>query len=47
MTLLELNQLDFSKKYAIGGNKYLLSEVQVTITNKGIKPATILAYTCF
>ena len=46
MTLLELNQLDFSNKYAIDGNKYLLSEVQVTITNQGFKPATIVAYTC-
>ncbi len=45
MTLVELNQLDFSRKYEINGNNYLLSEVQVTITNKGIQPATILAYT--
>ncbi|MCX6305536.1 MAG: hypothetical protein NT040_11260 [Bacteroidetes bacterium] len=45
MSLLELNQLDFSKKVEINGNKYLLSEVQVAITHKGIKPATIIAYT--
>ena len=47
MTLLEINELDFSKKHSIDGNNYLLSEVQVTITNLGIKPATINAFTCF
>jgi hypothetical protein len=46
MNLVELNELDFSKKYAINGNHYLLSEVQVSITNSGIKPATIKAYAC-
>jgi hypothetical protein len=44
---LELQNLDFSKKYMINGNKYLLSEVQVAITNNGFKPATIKAFTCF
>ena len=47
ISLYELNQLDFSKKYEINGNKYLLSEIQATITHNGIKPATIVAYTCF
>ena len=47
ISLYELNQLDFSKKYEINGNKYLLSEIQASITHNGIKPATIVAYTCF
>lgn len=47
ISLYELNQVDFSKKYDINGNNYLLSEIQVTVSHKGIKPATIIAYTCF
>ena len=46
MDLIGLRDLDFSKKYMINGTKYLLSVVQVAITNKGLKPATITAYTC-
>ncbi len=46
MNLLELNEIDFSKKYSINGNNYLLSEIQATITNAGIKPATIKAFAC-
>jgi hypothetical protein len=46
MSLLDLNQLDFSKKYMIKANNYFLSEVQVSITNSGIKPASIKAFTC-
>jgi hypothetical protein len=45
MSLFELNTLDFTKKYAINGNHYLLSEIQATITANGIKPATITALT--
>jgi hypothetical protein len=47
LTLLDLNQLDFSKKHTIDGNNYMLSTVQVTLTNQGFKPATITALTCF
>jgi len=46
MTLLEIDSLDFSRKYSINGNNYLLSEVQVAIKNSGIQPATILAINC-
>ena len=47
MTFLELKELDFSRKYMIGGNKYLLSEVQVTMTKGKMNPAIIKAYSCF
>jgi hypothetical protein len=46
MTMLELNTLDFTRKYKINGNHYLLSELQATITNAGIKPASITAFSC-
>jgi hypothetical protein len=46
MNLLELNAIDFSMKYSINGNNYLLSEIQATVTNAGIKPATIKAFAC-
>jgi hypothetical protein len=42
----DLQDIDFSRKYMINGTKYLLSEIQVSISNAGIKPATIKAYTC-
>ena len=44
MTLMDLKTLDFSLKYMVNGVKYLLSDVQVSISNSGIKPATIKAY---
>ena len=47
LTLLELIGIDFSSKYMIGGDKFLLGDVQVTITNYKINPATIRAYHCF
>ena len=46
ITYLELRSFDFSRKYMINGMKYLISEIQVQITNKGIRPATIVAYSC-
>jgi len=47
LTMMEIKNLDFSAKHEIGGNHYLLSEVQVTLTNTQIKPATIKAYSCY
>ena len=46
MSFLEIKALDFSRKHMIGGNKYLLGEVQVTMTRGKINPATIKAYLC-
>ncbi|MDP1624113.1 MAG: hypothetical protein Q8M08_17455 [Bacteroidales bacterium] len=45
MSLLDINELDFSRKYMINGDSYLLSDVQVTISNAGLKPATIRGFT--
>ena len=45
LTPLEFKSLDFSKKYRINEQNYLLKEVRVTITNNEIKLAEIDAYT--
>jgi hypothetical protein len=42
----EFLDFDFSKKYDINGTRYLISEVDFTIKNDSIDPATIYAYTC-
>jgi len=43
---IELRNIDFSKKYRVNDQNYLLKEIRVTLTNKEIKVAEIDAYTC-
>ena len=46
MSFLDIRDLDFTRKYEIKGNKYLLSEVAVTFSKDTIKPAIIKAFSC-
>ena len=46
MSFLDIRDLDFTKKYEIKGNKFLLSEVAVTFSKDTIKPAIIKAFSC-
>lgn len=45
MDYMELKELDFSRKYLMNGMAYLISEIQVTLTSQGIKPAKLKCYT--
>lgn len=44
---VELREFDFSKKYSINGNRYLLKDLQVTLRMNGIQPATMNGLVCF
>jgi hypothetical protein len=44
LTEKDIAVLDFSKKYWIDNAKYLLAEITLTVTERGIKPAEIYAY---
>ncbi len=46
LSFLDIRNLDFSSKYEVNGNKYLLSEIAVTLTKDTIKPAVIKAFSC-
>ena len=46
MTFMELKDFDFSRKYMIGGIKYLVKTLQVTIKKDRVMPATLECYTC-
>jgi len=46
MDLRELKNFDFSKKYMIGGVKYLVKSIQVVLKKDRIMPATLECYTC-
>jgi len=44
MTFLEINDIDFSKKYRIHGINYLIKSIRVTVNATRLKPATIELY---
>ena len=46
MTFMELKEFDFSRKYMIGGIKYLVKSIQVTLKKDRIMPALLECYTC-
>lgn len=46
MEYLELKNFDFSKKYMIGGIKYLVKSIQVVLRKDRIMPAILECYTC-
>jgi hypothetical protein len=46
MEFRELNNFDFSKKYMIGGVKYLVKSIQVVLKKDRIMPATLECYVC-
>ncbi len=46
MSFIELKDFDFSKKIMIGGTKYLVKNLQVTIKKDRIMPALLDCYTC-
>lgn len=43
---LEFRSFDFSRKYMIGGLKYLVKTIQVTLKKDRVMPATLECYTC-
>ncbi|MEI7723486.1 MAG: hypothetical protein WCK09_00420 [Bacteroidota bacterium] len=46
MTMQEIKDFDFSRKYMIDGMKYLVKNIQVTIKKDRIMPALLECYTC-
>jgi hypothetical protein len=46
MSFIELKNFDFSKKIMIGGTKYLVKNLQVTIKKDRIMPALMECYVC-
>jgi len=46
MEFSELKDFDFSKKYMIGGVKYLVKSIQVVLKKDRIMPATLECYIC-
>jgi hypothetical protein len=46
MEFRELKNFDFSKKYMIGGVKYLVKSIQVVLKKDRIMPATLECYVC-
>ncbi len=46
MEFRELKNFDFSKKYMIGGVKYLVKSIQVVLKKDRIMPATLECYIC-
>ena len=46
MDFREIHDFDFSKKYMIGGTKYLVKSLQVTIKKDRIMPALLECYVC-
>jgi hypothetical protein len=46
MTFADLQNFDFSRKYMINGNKYLVKDIQVCIKKNLIQPAIIECYPC-
>jgi hypothetical protein len=47
MNFLEIKEFDFSRKYMINGNKFLIKDIQVTFKMDSIQPAQITALTCY
>jgi hypothetical protein len=46
MTFSELQNFDFSRKYMINGNKYLVKDIQVVLKKDTILPALLECYSC-
>ena len=46
MDFLEFRNFDFSRKYMIGGLKYLAKSIQVTMKKDRVMPATLECLTC-
>jgi hypothetical protein len=46
MNFIELKNMDFTKRYRMNGNNYLVSEISVTLTKSLIKPALLKCFTC-
>jgi hypothetical protein len=43
---MELKNFDFSRKYMMNGNKYLVKSIQVVLKKDRIMPAILECYTC-
>ena len=46
MDFIELKNIDFTKRYRMGGINYLISEISVTLNKSSIKPAQLKCFSC-